>query len=51
MFIVNTWLFISLIKKGWWDYDRLILEFFEKKYRIKENNPYRTKKNGDVEYN
>jgi len=51
MFIVNTWLFISLIKRGWWDYDRLILEFFEDKFRRKENNTSGIKKNGNIEYN
>ena len=30
MLIVNSWLFLSLIYKGWWDIDRLAIEYFTK---------------------
>lgn len=31
MLIVNTWLFFSLVYKGWWDMDRMIIDYFARK--------------------
>jgi len=38
MLTVNAWLFFSLVKKGWWDYDRLMLEYFTKRFCEKDNS-------------